>query len=100
MVQVYARDLYASLVRPMQELKAFKRVSLEPGETKSLKFTLPADILSFTGAGEKRIVEPGEFDIMVGTSSRDIAEHLSINLTGSVRTLGEKWRMESQAEVL
>lgn len=58
-VQVYVRDKIASRVRPVQELKAFRRVMLQPGETASITFEIPVDMLNFTGSAGKRIVEPG-----------------------------------------
>ncbi len=99
-VQLYVRDLYASLVRPVQELKAFRRVTLEPGETRTLRFRVPADLLSFTGPDGNRVVEAGEFDFMLGTSSRDLHGRVRVTLTGPDRILGEQWKMESLVEVL
>ncbi len=57
-VQLYVRDNIASMVRPVQELKAFQRVMLEPGETARLTFFLPTDMLNFTSREGERIVEP------------------------------------------
>jgi len=67
--QLYVRDLVASVTRPVKELKAFKRVRLEPGETVTLEFVLHTDDLSFFGRDMKRTVEPGEFHAWVGGSS-------------------------------
>ncbi|MBO0860092.1 MAG: glycoside hydrolase family 3 C-terminal domain-containing protein [Chloracidobacterium sp.] len=68
-VQLYIHDLVSSVTRPVMELKDFKRITLEPGESKSLKFTITPDKLSFLDLNMNRVVEPGWFDIMVGTSS-------------------------------
>jgi len=68
-VQLYIRDLVSSVTRPIMELKDFKRVSLAPGESKTVEFVIPPDKLSFLDLNMKSIVEPGWFDIMVGTSS-------------------------------
>ncbi|NOT13910.1 MAG: beta-glucosidase [Methylococcaceae bacterium] len=65
-VLVYVNDVAASVSRPNKQLKAFKKVALEPGETKHLSFTLEPDDLSFIGVDLKRIVEPGDFIVMVG----------------------------------
>jgi len=65
-VLVYLNDVAASVTRPNKQLKAFKKVALEPGETKHLSFTLTHDDLSFIGVNLKRIVEPGDFTVMVG----------------------------------
>lgn len=67
-VQMYIRDLYASVTRPVKELKGFARVSLEPGETKTVRFTVGAEQLSFYKNG-KFVIEPGDFEIMAGGSS-------------------------------
>jgi beta-glucosidase len=68
-VQLYIRDLVSSVTRPIMELKDFKRVSLAPGESKIVEFTITPDKLSFLGLDMKTVVEPGWFDVMVGTSS-------------------------------
>jgi beta-glucosidase len=56
----------ASVTRPNKQLKAFKKVELNPGQTESLSFTLTPHDLSFIGIDLKRIVEPGEFKVMIG----------------------------------
>ncbi|HEV3469472.1 MAG TPA: glycoside hydrolase family 3 N-terminal domain-containing protein [Pyrinomonadaceae bacterium] len=68
-VQLYVRDLVSSVTRPVKELKDFRRVSLAPGERKTVTFTITPDKLSFLDLNMKRTVEPGWFDIMVGPSS-------------------------------
>jgi beta-glucosidase len=68
-VQVYIRDLVSSVTRPVMELKDFKRISLSPLESKTVEFVITPDKLSFLNLNMKRTVEPGWFDIMVGTSS-------------------------------
>ena len=71
-VQLYVRDLVASMSRPVKELKHFERVELQPGETKTVSFTItPAD-LSFYTSNLEFVLEPGEFDIMVGPSSAEV----------------------------
>ncbi|MFL6331812.1 MAG: glycoside hydrolase family 3 N-terminal domain-containing protein [Pyrinomonadaceae bacterium] len=67
--QLYLDDLVSSVTRPVLELKDFKHVSLAPGESKTVTFTLTPDKLSFFDLNMRRTVEPGWFDIMVGTSS-------------------------------
>ncbi|HYV96990.1 MAG TPA: glycoside hydrolase family 3 C-terminal domain-containing protein, partial [Gemmatimonadaceae bacterium] len=71
-VQLYIRDVLASLARPVEELKGFARVSLAPGESKSVTFTLSPRELQMLDKNMKWVVEPGSFRIMVGASSRDI----------------------------
>ncbi len=70
-VQLYIRDLVSSLTRPVMELKDFRRISLAPGASKVIEFVITPDKLSFLDLNMKRTVEPGWFDIMVGTSSAE-----------------------------
>jgi beta-xylosidase len=98
-VQVYVRDVYASLVRPVKELKAFKRVTLEPGQRAVVNFSIPVDMLNFTNVENERVVEAGEFEIMVGASGSDIKLKGTIQVVGENRVLGKYWRMESLASV-
>ena len=68
-------------MRPPKELKAFNKVSLEPGETKTVKFVLDKEALSFWDAEEKTwVAEPGEFEILAGSSSRDIRARKAFEL--------------------
>ncbi len=97
--QLYVRDLLASVVRPVKELKAFGRVELPAGESARVTFTVPTDMLCFAGMEGRRIVEPGEFELQVGTSSADISLRTTVNLTGTVHALGREWRMESRCEI-
>ncbi|MGL4723195.1 MAG: glycoside hydrolase family 3 N-terminal domain-containing protein [Scandinavium sp.] len=98
-VQVYVHDKVASMVRPVKELKAFQRVSLAAGESASLTFTLPVDMLNFTARNGKRVVEPGKFELMIGTSSRDIHGTVMATVRGETRVLPENWRMMSRCDV-
>jgi beta-glucosidase len=68
-VQLYIHDLVSSVTRPVKELKDFRRISLAPGESKTVTFTITPDKLAFYNLNMERAVEPGWFDIMVGTSS-------------------------------
>jgi beta-glucosidase len=97
--QLYVRDLLASLVRPVKELKAFGRVELGPGESARVAFRVPTDMLCFTGKDGRRIVEPGDFELQVGAYSANIRLRAVVKLTGAVHTLGRQWRMESRCEV-
>jgi beta-glucosidase len=71
-VQLYVRDILASVARPVLELKGFTRIHLAPGEQKDVTFTLPADQLSMLDRDMNRVVEPGAFRVLVGASSKDI----------------------------
>jgi beta-glucosidase len=70
-VQMYIRDRVSSVTRPVKELKGFARVSLQPGETKTVELEITPDLLAFYDVNMNYTVEPGEFEIMVGISSRD-----------------------------
>ena len=70
-VQVYIRDVVSSVTRPVKELKGFKKVSLKPGESQTIAFTVSPEQLSFTNVDKDFVVEAGDFEIIVGNSSRD-----------------------------
>ena len=70
-VQLYIRDEYGSITRPVKELKGFQRVALKAGETKKVEFTITPDDLKFYTIRKAWEVEPGDFTIMVGASSAD-----------------------------
>ena len=70
-VQLYVRDEYASVTRPVKELKAFKRVPLKAGESAEVTFAITPEMLQCYGADNRWSVEPGDFTILVGSSSDD-----------------------------
>jgi beta-glucosidase len=70
-VQLYIRDVVSSVTRPVKELKAFKKVGLNPGESTTVELDINPASLAFYDVNMKYVVEPGDFEIMVGTSSRD-----------------------------
>jgi len=76
-VQMYIRDKISSVTRPVKELKGFKRITLKPGETKTVTLSITPEKLQFYNINMERVVEPGEFEIMVGTSS---VEYLTAKL--------------------
>jgi hypothetical protein len=81
-VQLYLHDVHSSLMRPDKELKAFEKVMLRPGETKTVTFTLDREALSFYDPGQKQwLAEPGEFEVLIGSSSRDIRLSGKFDLT-------------------
>jgi beta-glucosidase len=73
-VQLYVRDVVASMTRPVKELKGFQRVTLQPGEKRRVEFTLGRDELAFWNREMRFVVEPGEFRVMVGSNSQDVIE--------------------------
>ena len=76
-VQLYLQDVESSIERPIKQVKGFKRVTLEEGESKRINFVLKPEALAFYNKDIKFVVEPGAFKVMIGSSSRDI------RLTGS-----------------
>jgi beta-glucosidase len=70
-VQMYIRDLVSSVTRPVKELKAFKRIRLAPGQTQTVALDIASESLAFYDIEKKYCVEPGDFEIQVGNSSRD-----------------------------
>lgn len=70
-VQMYIRDLFSSVTRPVKELKGFKKIHLEPGESKTVTLEILPEHLSFTNINKEYVVESGDFEIMVGNSSMD-----------------------------
>ena len=70
-VQLYIRDMVSSVTRPVKELKGFKRVWLKPGQSTTVAFDIVPSSLAFYDVNMKYLVEPGDFEIMIGTSSRD-----------------------------
>ena len=72
--QLYVRDLVGSVTRPVRELKRFDRITLKPGETKKVEFTLPVEELAFWNIDMKKVVEPGKFKLWVGGNSEATLE--------------------------
>ena len=81
-VQLYVRDPVAGVTRPVQELKGFVRVALEPGEEAEVRFAVPADLLAFSGPDLRPVVEPGVLEWAVGASSADIRLQGTVTLRG------------------
>lgn len=73
-VQLYLRDVMRSVTPPVKELKGFQRVALKAGESKTVKFTIDAEMLKFYNSNLDYVAEPGEFVVMVGGNSRDLKE--------------------------
>ena len=72
MVQLYINDIVSSTSKPVKELKGYERVSLEPGEKKTVKLKLLPEDLSLFDRDMNFVVEPGTFEVMVGSSSNDL----------------------------
>jgi len=91
-VQLYIRDEYGSVPRPMKELKGYARLNLKPGASKTMTFGLPVDQLAFYGTDLNLVLEPGRIFVMVGSSSNDF------RLTGEFEIIG-KGRMPVKERV-
>lgn len=91
-VQLYIHDVDASVTRPVKELKGFKRIELEPGQKQKVQFELSADLLAFYDQDMRLVIEPGEFEVMIGSSSIDI------RLTGTFEVIGETRIIQGQRE--
>ena len=74
MVQLYTRQLVGSITRPVKELKGFKKIYLEPGESMVINFQITGNDLAFYNAKNKFVVEPGRFNLFIGSSSDDVKQ--------------------------
>jgi beta-glucosidase len=92
-VEMYIRDVVSAATRPVKELRGFQRVTLAPGETRTVAFDVRGDLLAYHGPDMKRVVEPGEFQIMVGGSSVDLK---SIALIVDPATVGPSTKSHDQ----
>lgn len=97
-VQLYFHDVLASRTRPIKELKGFKRVSLKPGEKKTIKFNLSTEQLAFYDKDMNLIVEPGTFEVMVGSSSEDIRLKGKFEVVGDIKKVGYNRRYFTKVE--
>ena len=80
-VQLYVRDLVASVTRPVRELKAFRKIRLAAGASQLVSFKITREDLLFTGIGLKPIVEPGTFELWVAPSAQADGVHTRFDLT-------------------
>jgi beta-glucosidase len=87
-VQIYTRDLVASVTRPVKELKAFRRVALAAGAETEVVCEIPTDLLAFIDRDGEWVVEPGAFEIYVGASSADLRLRGKFDLVGVRRFIG------------
>jgi beta-glucosidase len=98
-VQLYRRDPVATTTRPVQELTAFTRVSLDAGQSAMVTFRVPCDLFSLIGVDGTRVVEPGLIKLRVGASSGDIRAKAEVQLVGKVRPVGERRALVAQVTV-
>ncbi|MEU8248835.1 glycoside hydrolase family 3 N-terminal domain-containing protein [Nonomuraea sp. NPDC048916] len=98
-VQLYLRDVLAQVTRPVRQLTGFARIRLEPGASTEVSFRVHADRTAFTGRDLRRIVEPGEVEVLVGTSATDLPCRGGVTLTGPSRVVGHGRRLVTPVEV-
>ena len=94
-VQLYLHDPVASVVQPVQRLVGYARVELEPGESRRVSVTVPADVASFTGRDGRRIVEPGDLELRLAASSTDARLTATVTLTGPERRVDHTRRFHA-----
>ncbi len=99
-VQLYAQDPAASVTRPVQQLVGFARVSLAPGQSAQLQFTLPVNQLAFLDSRMRWVVEPGEIRVMLGSSSADVRLRGAFNIEGAVTDIGDGRVLQSRVVVI
>ncbi|WP_336207273.1 glycoside hydrolase family 3 N-terminal domain-containing protein [Nonomuraea sp. LPB2021202275-12-8] len=98
-VQLYLRDVLAQVTRPVRQLTGFARVELEPGASADVRFHVHADRTAFTGRDLRRIVEPGDVEVLVGTSAADLPCRGVVRLTGPTRPVGSGRRLLTPVDV-
>ncbi|MFJ5306923.1 glycoside hydrolase family 3 N-terminal domain-containing protein [Streptomyces sp. NPDC088350] len=97
-VQLYARDLVASTVRPVRQLLAFTRVHIPAGVTKRVRLTAPVNALALIDPHGVLVLEPGEVDLRIGASSSDIRARTTLTITGEVTRVPRDGRFLGSAD--
>jgi beta-xylosidase len=98
-VQLYLHDVLAQVVRPSKQLVGFARVDLEAGAASDVKFHVHADRTAFVGLDLTRVVEPGDIEVLVGTSASDLPCRGTFRLRGPVRTVGRDRHLVTPVEI-
>ncbi|MGP3960627.1 glycoside hydrolase family 3 N-terminal domain-containing protein [Nonomuraea sp. 3N208] len=98
-VQLYLHDVVAQVTRPVRQLTGFARVRLEPGAGARVSFRVHADRTAFTGRDLRRIVEPGDVEVLVGRSATDLPCRGVVRLTGATRVVGHDRRLVTPVSV-
>jgi hypothetical protein len=98
-VQLYLRDLVAQVARPVKQLAGFARVGLAPGEGVDVRFRVHADRTAHPNRKFERIVEPGDIEVMVGTSAADLPCRGRVRLIGSLRVVGHDRQLMTPVEL-
>ncbi|HEY7595565.1 MAG TPA: glycoside hydrolase family 3 N-terminal domain-containing protein [Actinophytocola sp.] len=98
-VQLYLRDVVAQVTRPVRQLAGFAAVRLEPGASARVRFHVHADRSAFTGRELRRIVEPGEVEVLAGTSATDLPCRATVRLTGATRVVGHDRQLTTPVDL-
>ncbi|WP_234361367.1 glycoside hydrolase family 3 N-terminal domain-containing protein [Plantactinospora sp. BB1] len=98
-VQLYLHDPVAQVTRPVVQLVGYAKVRLEPGEARTVRFRMHAELTSFTGRAGHRIVEPGEIELRLSASSADHRHTFRVRLVGPERKVGHDRRMTTEVTV-
>jgi beta-glucosidase len=98
-VQLYLHDPVARVARPLRLLVGFARVRLDPGESVEVAFSVHADRTAYTDPRLDRIVEPGDLEILVGTSAADLPCRATVRLTGPTRVVGHDRRLDTRVRL-
>jgi beta-xylosidase len=99
-VQLYLRDPVAQVTRPDVRLIGYARVDLKAGASSRVTFDVPADLSSFTGRSGRRIVEPGDLELLLSSSSAEVRHTANLRLVGPERVVGSSRRMVADVTVL
>ncbi len=98
-VQLYVRDVEASVARPVLELRGFRRVALQPGECRTVTFTVAAEQFAYVGVDHRRVVEPGAIEVHVGTSSVDLPLATTLRLVGPTVEIHDRQRYLTETAI-
>jgi len=98
-VQMYIKDVVGTVARPIMQLKGFRKVPLNPGEKAKVTFKINSEILSFYNEDMKLVIEPGIFEIMIGSSSKDIRLKGKFEIKGKTKVIKKRKVFFSEVEV-
>jgi beta-glucosidase len=98
-VQLYFRDREASVTRPVLQLCGFQRVTLDPGERRTVTFRVPTDLFAFSGVDGRLVLEPGAIELMVGRSAAEITSRAPVELVGPGTVLARRERFFAEVSL-
>jgi len=98
-IHLYLHDVVASVARPVKQLIGFARVHLAVGQAQEVSFAVHADRTAYTNRELQRIVEPGDIEVLVGTSATHLPHRAQLRLTGPVRVVGHDRRMVTPVSI-